>query len=91
MSKILDVNDMLDAAEDCELPERESLQTALELAANDLACALATHLDITMGQEAQYERGFGGLCASFEPRFPKQACPDAIDAGDPSGEWEESE
>lgn len=86
MAKILDVNGLLDAASDLELPDLDKLRENLEHAATDLANALAAHLNIeTSG--ANYEQGFGGLCASFYATSKNQACPDVIDNGDPEGDW----
>jgi hypothetical protein len=85
--KILDVNDLLEAAQ--ELPNEifESLEAALEQATKDLAQALADHHGITL-HDVSNQPGFGGLCATFRPAHEGQPCPPDIDSGDPSGDWE---
>ena len=85
--KILDVNNMLDAASDSDMPELEVHRVALEQAATALAQALAKHLHIAVGEDAVYEQGFGGLCAAFKPAYDGQDCPPEIDDGDPGGDW----
>lgn len=90
--KILDVNNMLDAAHDSQMEDVEIFTAALEVAAQALAQALAEHLGIETGTEnspkATYQQGFGGLCAFFGSANEGQPCPDVIDQGDPGGDWE---
>ena len=85
--KILDINNMLDAAEESDMPNVEVHVQAMEEAADFLGKALAAHLKIKYGT-ATYEQGFGGLCASFSPAKKKQKCPPVIDEGDPGGDWD---
>jgi len=87
MSKILDINNMLDAAADCELPELNRLLLSLEKEVDSLGDALAAHFDIVY-RGSSYEQGFGGMCGSFHPRHVNQECPDVIRTGDPGGDWD---
>lgn len=85
MSKILNIDDMLDiGSQNLEMTE---LVEAVEAAATALAKGIAKRLDIEHG-EATYESGFGGLCANFKPKYEGQECPTIIDEGDPEGDWE---
>lgn len=88
MSKILDVNNMLDAASDSKMPDLESHINALEYAATNLAHALAKHLRVRLKEDATYQQGFAGLCASFGPAKKNQKCPPVLDEHDEGGEWE---
>ena len=84
--KILDVNNMLDAAIESDMPFEHHV-AALEQATTLFAEALAAHLGIN-SKAATYEYGFGGLCACFYPKTADQECPDVIDEGDKGGDWE---
>ena len=87
MSKILTIEEMLEAAAASGLPGQAQHAARLEAAAQRLADALARHLHIRAG-DATYEPGFGGLAAAFYPERDGQPCPPVIHAGDPSGDWE---
>ena len=86
MSKTLDVNNMLDAATESEMPNIEWHIAALETAADHLAVALAAHLKIQRADRTNYQAGFGGLCASFIPARRRQKCPPVIVDKDEGGE-----
>ncbi len=86
MSKILNIDDMLDIAVADGSPLMQALVTMCEASATALAEAIGAKFDIWVG-EATHEGGFGGLCATFQPNTPEQACPKEIDEGDPGGEW----
>jgi hypothetical protein len=86
MAKILNINDMLGAAQDSALPSFELHRKALEAAAALLAEALASHLGV-ITQPGGYEQHFGGLCCNFYAKRKGQKCPDAIHEGDEGGEW----
>lgn len=85
--KILDVNNMLDAAHDSGMPAVNAHTESVEAAASLLAAQLAQHLGIAF-ETARYEKGFGGLCACFGPAKEGQPCPEVIHDGDPGGDWE---
>lgn len=89
MSKILNVDEMLEAAENSKMPGIEGHIDALEAAATALASDLAKHLKIEMRQPAEaMGEGFGGLCASFGPSKKQQKCPKVIDERDRGGDWD---
>jgi hypothetical protein len=90
--KILNIDDMLEAAHDSKMPDFKTHQMAIEGAATSLAYALARHLKIRVGSQAEWEgKHFGGTCAGFKRSdagpedFP---CPAVIHEGDPDGDWE---
>jgi hypothetical protein len=85
--KILSVDDVLDAASECDLPSLSVHQKILENALQALANDLANHLGI-QAENAAYEGGFGGLCVNFRPVSADQACPAEIGDRDTGGEWE---
>ena len=87
--KILNIDNMLEAAQDSKMPKYDELA----LAAEDLACrlsgALAAHLKIKVHDQGSWMgEALGGLCASFGPMRKGQKCPAVIEAGDPGGDWE---
>ena len=87
MSKILDVNDLLDAASTVLTDEQfEKHSARLELAMQKLADAFAKKLKVQC-TDVSYQGGFGGLCATFGPSHDGQECPPEIDEGDSSGDW----
>lgn len=88
MAKILSIDDMLEAAQQCDLPQYADHVRLLETAATNLANALAAHLHITAGPATWEGKGFAGLCASFHPKRKKQKCPPVIDDADPGGDWD---
>ncbi len=87
MTKILDINNMLDAAENSKLPRFKEHLAALEAVAALLANDLAQHLDIVT-EPGGYEQGCGGLCCNFYAKHEGQPCPEVIDEGDVGGDWE---
>jgi hypothetical protein len=90
MSKILDTNNLLDAASELDDPELEALlRSGVENAVNLLALALAKKFGIELRDVSDQGSAFGGLCATFKPAFAGQECPEAIDSGDPDGDWED--
>lgn len=88
MSKILDTNDLLEAA--AVLPDalRELHARNIEAAVGLLASALAEHLNVRLREVSDQGSGFGGLCATFEPSSTGQPCPEVLHDGDPGGDWE---
>lgn len=86
MSKVLNVSDMIAAAEECKLPDAEKHVVALEMAAQHLALDLARHLGVRVKEHAEYwDRE---IAVSFGPVSEGQKCPKVIDEGDEGGEWE---
>ena len=87
MAKILNIDDMLEAAENSEMPYLRMHVNQVEEAANSLARALAAHLNINVGTADWQGEAFGGTCAPFYPKFDGQPCPEEIDRGDEGGDW----
>ena len=89
MSKILSIDDLLEAACESHMPDLPSYVAEMEDTATKLAQALAAHLGIRLAYPANWEgKEYGGVCASFGPAFAGQPCPKVIDNGDPGGDWE---
>lgn len=87
--KLLNINDMLEAARDSKMPNFDGHKMALEGAADCLANQLAAHLKINKRRSATWrEKAFGGLLAAFAPKRQRQKCPKVIEEGDPEGDWE---
>lgn len=87
--KILNVDDMLEAARDSNLPNYEEHVMKLEAAATALGLNLARHLKIKMRNSARWNgKGFAGLCVAFEPIRKNQKCPEVIHDNDEDGDWE---
>ena len=85
MSRILDVNELLCVGKEL-IPENEfrGYLTTLEAITTALAQRIAdADADTTMTAPAEWQDGFGGLCAAFQGS-PK--CHQLIIDYDPSGE-----
>ena len=92
MSKILSIDDMLEAAVKSEMPGTSHYVRDIEQAATRLAYALADHLSIELECEANWEaKDLGGTCASFGPEHKGQPCPEVIHEGDEGGDWGDDE
>lgn len=90
MSKILTIDNMLDAAREDKVPGYESFKQQFEALAQELGEALAKHYGIRVTSDAEFQgTEFGGLCVHFGPAFDGQPCPDMIDFGDEGGDWGE--
>lgn len=85
--KILNIDDMLEAANQSIMPDLYRHVEAVEKASSDLAEALAKHLKICSSDATWEGKEFGGTCATFWPSKKSQKCPQVIDDGDPSGDW----
>lgn len=86
--KILTIDDMLAAAEDTEMPDHDQQLAALERQATEFAEHLARHLGVGVDpMGATYERFCCGICATFVPKNPDQACPEILEELDPGGDW----
>lgn len=84
--KLLSLESTLTAAQDAGVPGVENLVAQAESLAETIASALAQHLNIDHRNTNFWD---GKIYTTFLPSQPGQACPDVIDSGDPSGEWEE--
>lgn len=88
MSKILNLDDMIEIARDLDLPSYDALVGQAEEAAGAVAAAIASALGVNFEPATWEGAAFGGLCSTFRPAVEGQECPDAIQQGDSSGEWE---
>lgn len=95
MAKILNVNDMLDAAAELErqglIANAKRLAVVrenMDAAASALAEFLAEERGLRFGP-ATYEEGAGGLCANFYVGPDGKTC-DTIGEGDPGGNWDKA-
>lgn len=88
MAKILNLDDMLELASEV-LPEAEFEQHvfAIESAATALAGHLARHFNLRT-THADFQAGFGGLCAPFWPSSPDQRCPEVLHQYDEGGDFQ---
>ncbi len=90
MAKILNVDDMLVAATESEMPGASDFVRIVETIATGLAHSLANHLGVGTNF-ADFQPGFGGTCAPFFSIKPDQVCPTVIDQGDVGGDWSDGE
>lgn len=88
MSKVLNVNDMLEIVEEENLEHLNHHMAALEKAAEALGRDLAIHYGIKVVECDGFLNGMGGLCISFGPDREGQPCPEPINEKDTGGEWE---
>lgn len=76
MSKILDVNEMLEASRRLNLKDHAVLEGQLLDATERLRSAIARKLKIRCGSTSSQELEFAGLCGSFsdsiESKWPKE-------------------
>lgn len=91
MSKILNINDILEAVIDAKLPSCDLRRRQLEWLTQSIANDLAAAFNIEAGPASWRGNDFGGLCADFVPKFLGQPCPKVIEDGDPEGDWGDSE
>ncbi len=87
MAKQLTIDEMLEAAQDSNLPGYQHYVRAIEGIASALAVKLAAHLDVVT-DEATFQLGFGGTCAPFYAKHEGQDCPESLEPHDEGGEWE---
>ena len=87
MSKVLDVNDLLEAGKEL-LSETEftGFETSLVMMTSYLAHRLAQEEGVIF-QECSNHPGFGGLCATFKSITGDSITKSVIGNLDPSGEW----
>lgn len=85
--KQLTIDEMLSAAQNSGMPGFKGLAQILTATADVLADALAEHLQIERGMEAEFLQGMGGICVAFGPSTPKQPIPEAIEPFDQSADW----
>lgn len=85
MSKILDVNEMLEASRRLNLKDHAVLEEQLVDAAERLRSAIARKLKIKGGDTSSQELEFAGLCGSFSDSIESK-WPAELSDLDPSGE-----
>lgn len=88
MSKILTMEQIVEAALAAKMPGARMYVEVLENMTSLAAKALAGHLSIQTSDAVWAGHVFGGCAASFGPLTEGDECPQVIDHGDPTGEWE---
>lgn len=90
MAKMLDLDEMLIAADASGMPgAQQFVDQAVELA-RALSRALAEHLEVAGPVECDFEPGVdgGGILGGFAPKEGDQPCPAALQPFDKDGDWE---
>jgi hypothetical protein len=90
MSKVLNVDDMLEVATQDNVKSAAYYVARFETLATNLAREIAKHHGIKIHPLGATWEGaaLAGLCASFQPRKgSKKPCPPSIDHADPGGDW----
>jgi hypothetical protein len=90
MAKILNVNEMLIAAGESNMPGFDQFAAQLARIAKDLGDQLADHLGIegpVNGCDVMAEEG-GGAMGGFAPLHAGQGIPEVLEKFDPEGDWE---
>ncbi|MBU1248084.1 MAG: hypothetical protein KKB70_05250 [Proteobacteria bacterium] len=88
MSKILNLDEMLDALGEAGHVEHAGLVSAVSLVGEKVAEVFANHFGVNSKGFSMEEMAFGGGSASFSPARQGQAWPKELDAYDPSGDFE---
>ena len=86
--KLLSLEESLSAAQDARVPGIEHLISQVESVTEQIANALAQHLNISCRNTSFWD---GKIYTTFLPSQPGQECPALIHSGDPSGEWEDGD
>lgn len=89
--KILTIDEMLDLANESDMPDFNERMKDVEQAATKLAESIASHLGIRLNGPATFEGECGGTAAAFCPATPDQKCPPCLASRDMGGDWEYSE
>ncbi|WP_262267102.1 MULTISPECIES: hypothetical protein [Microvirga] len=87
MTKLLNLDEMLDCAKEIGLPQADIWAGELETIGSTMAAAIADKLGVIAGDASAEGVAFAGTCAPFNPAFEGQPCPDALDQFDPDGDW----
>jgi hypothetical protein len=87
MTKLLNLDEMLDCAKEIGLPQADAWAGELETIGSTMAAAIADKLGVVAGDATAEGVAFAGTCAPFNPAFEGQPCPDALDQFDPEGDW----
>jgi hypothetical protein len=86
MSKLLNVDEMLEAATLSNMPGAADLVALVEDFATELAARLGDHLGVDVGDAHHEPMAFGGTCAAFYAKHGNHVCPEALRDLDAS-EW----
>lgn len=88
MSKILTIEQIVEAALAAKMPCAQMYVEVLENMTSLAAKALAGHLSVQASEAVWEGFSFGGCAVSFGPLTEGDECPQVIDDQDPTGEWE---
>lgn len=88
MSKILTMQEILDAAQESNMPSASIFNELYENLTTLTARALAQHLSIATSDAASEGPHLGGVSVAFCPILETDGCPSVIDQADSTGEWE---
>lgn len=88
MTKLLNLDEMLDCAKEIGLPDADMWAGQLEAIGSTMAAGIADKLGVIAGDATAEGVAFAGTCAPFNPAFEGQPCPDDLDRFDPEGDWE---
>jgi hypothetical protein len=88
MAKILNLNDLLEAAAVLPESERQKLVELAQATVSVIAHRIADVLDVVCIDVSYQGSALGGLCASFSMKYDLQECPAELHDGDPAGDWE---
>ena len=88
MSKVLTMEQILEAALAAKMPGAQMYVEIIENMTSLAAKALAGHLSIQASDAVWEGPTFGGCAASFGPLTEGDECPFVITHGDPTGDWE---
>lgn len=87
MSKLLNLDEMLECAERLNLPQSAKWKADLEQLGTTMAAAIADKLGVKAGDAHSEGPAFAGTCAGFFPATKGQECPSPLDEYDAT-EWE---
>lgn len=88
MAVILNMDDLLEAALDSNMPGYAQFVEQAENMATALAKNLAAHLGVECKDAVWEGEAFAGLAARFGPSELGQECPQVLKQADPTGDWE---
>ena len=82
------LDEMQEALSNADHPLAEPFERALCAIGDAMAQALAAQFDIICGSTSQEGIGFAGICCPFNPRYRKQALPEAMECFDDVEAWD---
>lgn len=88
MTKLLNLDEMLEVTQQVEPKMGVYFKDALEAIGTLMACVIANRLDVECGVATSEGTAFAGTCASFRPKHPGQPCPEPLTHYD-SEEWDD--